>query len=449
MELDLIIQGAQVVTPDGVQSLDIGIAAGRIAELAPSIIATSKQYLSAKGMTIFPGVIDSHVHFNDPGRDHWEGIATGSAALAAGGGTCFIDMPLNSSPPTLDAASFAAKKAVALAKSHTDFALWGGLTPRNLDRLPELAECGVIGFKAFMSNSGIDDFLASDDLTLLRGMKIAAELKLPVAVHAESEAITNALTNAALAVGRTSARDYLDTRPVVSELEAIQRILLYARETGCQVHVVHISDRRGVELLRKYAATFNVYATCETCPHYLLLDENDVLQQGAVAKCAPPLRPRETTVELLAALNEGLIDTVGSDHSPAPAEMKTSADFFQIWGGISGVQITLRALLTLGVELPRIAQVLASNVAQRFQLAEQGTIAEQQLANLVLVDMSYEAALTRDELLDQHRLSPYLGRLFRGRIVRTLIRGQTVFADGKICSEYRGQLLTPRRATET
>ncbi len=147
MELDLIIQGAQVVTPNGVQALDIGIAAGRIEELAPSITTTSKQSLAAQGMTIFPGVIDSHVHFNDPGRDHWEGIATGSAALAAGGGTCFIDMPLNSSPPTLDAASFAAKKAVAQAKSHTEFALWGGLTPRNLDRLPELAECGVIGFR--------------------------------------------------------------------------------------------------------------------------------------------------------------------------------------------------------------------------------------------------------------------------------------------------------------
>jgi allantoinase len=444
MPLDILITGGEVVTPAGVTKLDLGISGGQIVELAPEISTPAKDRLDAASKQLFPATIDSHVHFNDPGRAHWEGIATGSAALAAGGGAMFFDMPLNSSPPTLDRAAFELKLAAARANSATDFALWGGLTPRNLERLGELAECGVIGFKAFMSNSGIDDFMACDDQSLYEGMAAAAKLNLPVAVHAESDAITSALTARQLNAGKTTARDYLDSRPVVAELEAIQRVLLFAKLTGCRIHVVHISTRHGIELLRRYASEFEVDASCETCPHYLLLNENDVITQGAAAKCAPPLRSTLESAELLAALNEGLIDTVGSDHSPAPADMKTSQNFFEVWGGISGVQITLRSLLTLDVPAPRIAGVLAANVAARFRLPNKGQLAVGYDADIAIVGLGTTSPLTRDELLDRHKLSPYLGREFRGRVERTLLRGRTIFADGQVVEPRAGQLIKPQ-----
>ena len=281
--MDLGIRDALVVRPSGVELLSIGIEEGRIVEVAPELSRTVRESIDARGLHLFPGVIDAHVHFNEPGREAWEGVASGSAAFAAGGGSCFIDMPLNSSPPTLNAQSFRAKLAVCEAKAHTDFALWGGLTPDNLDRLEELAECGVVGFKAFMSGSGIEDFHACDDLSLYRGMEIAGRLGLPVAVHAESEAITSALSDAARSAGRRSVRDYLASRPVLAELEAISRILLYAEETGCVVHVVHTSSSRGVELVRRAVAAGRCDASCETCPHYLFFTEEDVATLGAAA----------------------------------------------------------------------------------------------------------------------------------------------------------------------
>ena len=235
--------------------------------------------LNAAGLHIFPGLIDSHVHFNDPGRAHWEGIETGSRALAAGGGTMFFDMPLNSSPPTLDAASFDAKLAAAQNRSLTDFAFWGGLVPGNLDRLEELAERGVIGFKAFMSNSGIEDFPCVDDTTLREGMKRAAKLGKLVAVHAESEAITSKLAQQALAQNKTSIRDYLDSRPIHAELDAIQRAIQIAGETRCALHIVHVSSGDGVSLVADAHAQ-GVDVTCETCPHYLVLTEDDVVKLG-------------------------------------------------------------------------------------------------------------------------------------------------------------------------
>ena len=190
--MSLLVRGGRLVTPEGVAQADLLVEDGRIVQVAPEITDGAGETLDADGLHLLPGLIDVHVHFNEPGRTHWEGVATGSAALAAGGGTLFIDMPLNSTP-TLNRARFLEKKAAAEAASLTDFALWGGLTPRNLDCLDELAECGAVGFKAFMSDSGIDDFGAADDLTLYRGMEAAAKLGLPVAVHAESEALTKAL----------------------------------------------------------------------------------------------------------------------------------------------------------------------------------------------------------------------------------------------------------------
>jgi allantoinase len=269
-DFDSIIRGGTVVTPQGVLEADIGVAGGAIAAVASGLSGSAPEEIDARGLHVFPGVIDAHVHFNEPGRAHWEGLETGSRALAAGGGTLFFDMPLNAHPPTIDAASFRLKLAAAERSSLVDFAFWGGLVPNNLGHLAQLAECGVVGFKAFMCPSGIDDFPWVDDCTLREGMKRSAELGLPVAVHAESEPLTRRLTQERLAAGRTSIRDYLDSRPVAAELDAIGRALELAGETGCSLHVVHVTCGEGIRLISE-AQRRGLDVSGETCPHYLAL----------------------------------------------------------------------------------------------------------------------------------------------------------------------------------
>jgi allantoinase len=443
MALDLVIRNALVVGDSGPVPLCIGIRDGLVVELAPEISESAKETIDGRGLHVFPGVIDAHVHFNEPGRADWEGIATGSAALAAGGGTCFIDMPLNSSPPTLDASSFELKLAACKASARTDFALWGGLTPDNLDQLEALAECGVVGFKAFMSSSGIDDFRSCDDVSLYRGMQTAARVGLPVAVHAENEGMTHARAEMARTAGRTSIRDYLDSRPIHAEAEAISRALIFAEETGCALHVVHTSSSRGVELIREAADKGRCDVTCETCPHYLLLSEEDVEKLGAAAKCSPPLRSDDERERLLGEVVAGRVDTIGSDHSPSPPDMKKSPDFFAAWGGISGIQTTLRALLTLGLPPSLIGRLLSSNVADRFRLPNKGGIRVGADADLALVDLSGASVLQAGELLYRHHLSPYIGRTLKGAVRRTLVRGRTVAADGATVGEPSGRFLRP------
>jgi allantoinase len=274
-DLDLIVCGGTVVTPAGLVRTDVGIAGEQVCALGPDLSGAGGEVVDAAGLHIFPGVIDSHLHFNEPGRAHWEGFETGSRAVAAGGGTMFCDMPLNAHPPTIDRASFQLKLAAAERQSLVDFAFWGGLVPGNLDRLAELAECGVVGFKAFMADSGIDDFSCLDDRTLREGMKRASRLRLPVAVHAESDALTRRLARERLAAGRTSIRDYLESRPVTAELDAIRRALELAEETGCALHVVHVTCGEGVRLIAE-ARRRGVDVSGETCPHYLALTEADV-----------------------------------------------------------------------------------------------------------------------------------------------------------------------------
>jgi len=301
---DMILRGGTLVTSDGPSEADLAVADGRIADISPELEGGAQEEVDASELHVFPGAIDAHTHLNEPGRTHWEGFATGSRSLAAGGVTTYVEMPLNAHPPTLDAESFDLKFAAAEASSLVDFGLWGGLVPGNVGRLDELAERGVVGFKAFMSNSGIEDFEAADDLTLFEGMQRAAELGLPVLVHAENDQITSRLARRAMAEGRTTMRDYLDSRPVAAELEAIGRAILFAEETGCSLHVVHVSTGRGVAIVAAARAR-GVDVTCETCAHYLVLTEDDAEELGAVAKCAPPLRPRRDLESLWDQISEG------------------------------------------------------------------------------------------------------------------------------------------------
>ncbi len=481
-DYDLILRGGTVVTSTGLKEADLAVSGETIVALAPNISGTAREEIVATGLHIFPGVIDAHVHFNEPGRTDWEGIETGSRALAAGGGTMFFDMPLNAHPPTLDAESFALKRAAAEKTSLTDFALWGGLVPQNVDRLEELAACGVIGFKAFMSDSGIDDFSRANDATLREGMKRAAALKLPVAVHAESEMMTNALAQERIAANKTSIRDYLDSRPIAAELDAIRRAIDLSGETGCALHVVHVSSSAGIQLITE-AKRRGVNVSAETCPHYLTLTEDDMEKLGAVAKCAPPLRSADEREKLWARVLAGEVDTIGSDHSPSPPGMKTDANFFEVWGGISGVQHTLPLLLTKVVgqapppvispasapacrtagggacwtktgegasptteALALVGQLLSQNVAARFALPKsKGKIKIGGDADLALVDLRGDFEVKLEELFYRHQQTPYAGRKLRGRIVRTLLRGRTIFHDGKIVATPAGRLLKPQR----
>jgi allantoinase len=443
------IVGGRVVTPEGIHRADVAIEGERIVEVGAAV-RPATHTIDATGLHLFPGLIDAHVHFNEPGREGWEGIASGSAALAAGGGTTFFDMPLNSDPPLLDVATFEAKRRAAESSSLTDFALWGGLTPDSVGDLERLAAAGVIGFKAFASDSGIPEFRAVDDRTLIAGMQRAAELGLPVALHAESDALTAALSARERAAGGRGARAYLASRPPSAEIEAVQRALLFAEEIGCALHLVHLSCARSVALVVEARAR-GVTVSCETCPHYLRFDEGDLERLGAPLKCAPPLRSSAERAALWELLRTGAIDLVASDHSPAPAELKGRGDLFEVWGGIAGVQSTLPALLDGppggGAPLPleRIAALIAEAPAQRFGLHAKGRIAPGHDADLALVDLGDHTELDAAQLLTRHKLSPYLGLRLRGRVRATLLRGRPLVRDGSVVAEPKGRLLRPAR----
>jgi allantoinase len=445
-EFDLLIRAGTVVTHGEVCAADLGILEGKIVELRPGLASSARETIDATGLHIFPGLIDSHVHFNEPGRGHWEGFETGSRALAAGGGTLFFDMPLNSHPPTIDGASFDLKLSAADGKSLVDFALWGGLVPGNLDQLDELAERGVVGFKAFMSNSGIEDFPHVDDRTLREGMKRAARLNRIVAVHAESEEMTRSKTEQLVSERRTSAQDYISSRPIEAELDAIARALEMAGETGCALHIVHVSCGTGIALVAS-ARNQGIDVTCETCPHYLTLTDEDLLRIGSLAKCAPPLRPKPAQDALWEYLKNDQITTIGSDHSPSPPDMKIGGDFFKIWGGISGIQHTLPLLITEAhnrhkIALPLLAKLTSLNIAQRFNLpSSKGQIAINADADLALIDLKQSFEIKSEELFYRHAHSPYVGRVLTGRVVQTISRGHTVFKDGRFVSKPFGRLV--------
>ena len=449
--LDLIVRGGRVVTPEGIVEMELGIGRGKILRMAPRVTDETDATLDAAGRFVFPGIVDAHVHFNEPGRADWEGIATGSAALAAGGGTVFFDMPLNSEPPVLDAAGLREKRRIAEEKSCTDFALWGGLTPGNLDQLAGLRDAGAIGVKAFMCDSGIASFPPVDTRTLREGMKRAAKLALLVAVHAEDEMLAAKFTAEQKARGRTAARAWLDSRPVEVELAAIRTALELAGETGCALHVVHVSSPEGVALIAE-ARLQRVDVTAETCPHYLLLNEKDVARLGPLAKCAPPLRDEKRRKTLWADLRAGDIQTIGSDHSPARPEMKDSANMFAVWGGIAGVQHGFELLFsecekTAEKDLPVLAAVLARNVARRFRLDDRkGQIAAGRDADFSLVEFGKARTIQADDLWTRHRISAYVGERSRARVTHTYERGCAIYADGRLTNlPQPGQFLAPHR----
>jgi allantoinase len=313
-----------------------------------------------------------------------------------------------------------------------------------------MRDAGAIGFKAFMCSSGVEEFPLADPATLRAGMKRAASLGMLVAVHAEDEALARRRTEEQHARG-TDVRTWLRSRPVELELAAIRTALDLAGETGCALHIVHVSSPEGVALARD-GRRRGVDVSVETCPHYLLLSDNDVVRLGAPAKCFPPLRPEGLRQGLWRELESGGVDTIGSDHSPAPPEMKRSSDFFAIWGGVSGCQHCFELLLSEAIgrrppdaALAHLSGLLSANVARRFRIgATKGRLAVGLDADLTIIDTRGEHTLSNAELLYRHRQGPYDGRGSRVRVVRTVVRGRTVFSQGRIApGAPSGHLVRP------
>ncbi|MDF2834483.1 MAG: allantoinase [Paenibacillus sp.] len=433
--MNIVIRNGSVVLRDEVRVMDIGIKDGVIAQLGQAGLPEGEREIDAAGLVVMPGMIDAHVHLNEPGLGDWEGFETGSAALAAGGVTAYLDMPLNGVPPTVTEAALRQKLAAAQGRSHVDYALWGGLVPGKLEHLVPLHEAGVIGYKAFMSEPGgpgEDAFARVDDYTLLEGMKIIAGTGKVLALHAESEPIVSKLAEAAMREGRASAADFVASRPIVAELEAIHRALFYAEQTGCALHIVHVSSAAGIRLIAE-ARRRGVDVTAETCPHYLVLTEEMLASKGAAAKCAPPLRSEAEQEKLWETVREGLVHVIASDHSPCPEEMKDAEHFAGAWGGIAGAQSSLTLLvgeghMKRGIPLTEISRMLSYEPAKRFGLLNRkGEIRIGADADLALVDLAAAHELKREHLYHKHKHSPYIGETMLCAVQATLSRGRVVY----------------------
>lgn len=439
-EATTVIRNALVVMPDGARKADVLTEGESIAAIEPHIDPRGAVDVDASGLVLFPGLVDAHVHFNDPGREDWEGMETGSMALAAGGGTCFIDMPLNSDPPVLDRETFRAKRAKGEMVSRLDFALWGGLTPDSLGHLEAMAEEGAVGFKAFMCPSGIGEFAAADPRTLKAGMKGAAALNLVVAVHAEDPEFLAHHNQMHPPARPGTMRDWALSRPPEAESRAIAMAVEIAGETECRLHIVHVSSPEGLEAALN-GRTAGVDVTVETCPHYLLIHDEDAERIGIPAKCAPPIRDRTRVQALWRALAEGTIDTLGSDHSPAPPSMKEGLDVFEAWGGIAGCQHGWPLLLDPDLpSLPweRWADVWAGKPASRFGLgSRKGAIAPGFDADFCLMAPG-SATIRAEDLLYRHPVSPYVGKSLAWIVRQTWSRGRPV---GPLS---RGRFLRPQ-----
>lgn len=445
-KLDVIIRNGSVVLKDEVRILDIGIKAGKIVQIEKSLNAEGvERVVDATGLTIMAGMIDVHVHLNEPGLGEWEGFESGSAALAAGGCTTYVDMPLNGIPPTVTVNAMELKLAAAKEKSHADYAIWGGLVPGKLHELKPLSEAGVVGFKAFMSSPGDtseDAFREVDDYTLLEGMKIIAGLNKVLALHAESEPIVSILGQAMRAEGRHAAADYVASRPIIAELEAINRALFFAEKTGCALHFVHISSDAGVLAITE-ARKRGMNVTVETCPHYLILSAEDMTRKGAVAKCSPPMREEGEREKLWKRVAEGMIDIISSDHSPCPASLKEADNFFDAWGGIAGAQSSLELIVgeghvKRGIPLPLLSRMVSSGPAERFGLQEKkGEIRVGADADLVLIDLNKPYILETSHLYQKHKHSPYIGEIMHCKVAATYLAGQRIYSEEEGISEQK------------
>lgn len=408
------------------------VHAGRIAAVVPP----DKEPKAASRVdlgdaALLPGLVESHAHLNEPGREAWEGFSTGTRAALAGGITTLVDMPLNSIPATTTLDALEVKARAAEGRCSTDYGFWGGVVPGNSRRLEPMLDAGVSGFKCFLIDSGVPEFPAVDEAELRKAMPVLAKRGAPLLVHAELECAAPASAGD----GRKYS-SYLASRPRAWEDEAIRLMIRLSRETGCRVHVVHLSSADALPMLAEAQAA-GVPISAETCPHYLTFAAEDVPDGATQYKCAPPIRERENRERLWKGLADGTIGMVVSDHSPCePALKKLDAgSFFEAWGGISSLQFSLPAAWTglreRGHGLERLAAWMCQAPAALAGMSNKGRIGQGLDADLVAFEPDVSFVPAASGVLHRHPLTPYAGRSLFGRVARVWLRGQESFHAGK------------------
>ena len=435
-----MIRGRRVVTPEGVQQACVHVRDGRIERVAAfDDVPAGHEPLEAGDLVVLPGLVDTHVHVNDPGRTQWEGFSSATRAAAAGGVTTIVDMPLNSIPPTTTPEALAVKRRAAEGVCHVDVGFWGGAVPDNLGSLGALNAEGVFGFKSFLCHSGVDEFPSLSLQRLREAMAEVAAFDGLLIVHAElPEALAEASDGLEDADARVYAT-YLASRPDDAEVRAVERVVDAADATGCRVHVLHVSS---AEVLAQLPAGGRV--TAETCPHYLTFASEEIEDGRYEFKCAPPIRGDANRERLWDGLRRGALGAVVSDHSPCTPDLK-SGSFFEAWGGIASLQLGLRAVWTQargrGFGLEDLARWMSEGPARIAGLQSKGAIAEGRDADLVLFDADRSTVCHPDELHHRHPLTPYAGRLLDGWVEATYVRGMRVFGDGRFLDAPAGRLL--------
>jgi allantoinase len=434
--IDLVITAHRAVTPDGIRPVAMLVRAGSIAALLAldtADVAPAQRWPGIEVVqapddcVLMPGLVDSHVHVNEPGRTPWEGFASATAAAAAGGVTTIVDMPLNSIPPTTTVAALRVKQGAAAGQLSVDVGFWAGAVPGNLGELAALRDAGVAGFKCFLLPSGVDDFGHLSYEQLAEHCAALADLDALLIAHAEDEQIIDAAANS----GGPRYADFLASRPPLAESTAIERLLGVARETGARVHIVHLSDAATLPLIAAAKAE-GIAVTVETCPHYLTLAAETILDGHTEFKCCPPIRDEGNRDLLWQGLRDGLIDLIVSDHSPCTPDLKRfdTGDFAQAWGGIASVQLALPAVWTeaaqRGFELTDIARWMGAAPAALAGMPAKGALAVGNDADFSL--FAPDESFTVDPALLRHRnpVTPYAGQTLRGVVRGTWLRGQKV-----------------------
>ncbi|MGA5521488.1 allantoinase AllB [Streptomyces pseudogriseolus] len=441
-DVELVLRSTRVITPEGTRPASVAVAGGIVTAVLPldAPVAAGARLEDLGDDVLLPGLADTHVHVNDPGRTEWEGFWTATRAAAAGGVTTLIDMPLNSLPPTTTVDHLRVKRKTAADKAHVDVGFWGGALPDNGADLRPLHEAGVFGFKAFLSPSGVDEFPHLDDEGLARALREIASFDGLLIVHAEDP---RQLAGAPQRGGPRYA-DFLASRPRSAEDTAVARLLEQARRFDARVHVLHLSSADALPLLAEAKAD-GVRVTAETCPHYLTLTAEEVPDGASAFKCCPPIREAANQDLLWQALADGTLDCVVTDHSPSTANLKTD-DFATAWGGISGLQLSLPAVWTearrRGHTLEDVVRWMSTRTARLAALdTRKGAIAPGHDADFAV--LAPDETFTVDPAALQHRnpVTAYAGRTLHGVVRSTWLRGERVYDDGEF-TVPRGRLLT-------